>query len=740
MHMSSIKSIRSVGALPVRLIMPGRWAAAAALCVLATVEAHAGDLLNVSAIAVGQTFVCALLGSGGVQCWGVETRGQLGDGNNTFSRGAPGDVSGLTAGVAAIAAGSQHTCALMSAGGVKCWGGNELGQLGDGSTVDRNVPVDVVGLGPEVVAVSAGDAHTCALTATGGVKCWGRNFNGQLGDGTTTTQRLAPTDVLSLSTGVAAVSAGGNRTCALTQGGGVKCWGLGIGDVPTDVPGLSSGVVRIAAGTGNVACAVTNAPGVKCWGLNEAGEVGDGTLHARSSPVDVVGSADMSDVAPGTFHACGLTAGGAVKCWGSNGFGQLGQGYAGGEQLTPSPALGVAAGVTAISSSSAVTCALMTSGVAKCWGNNSFLQLTSVTLGAGVPSTIGVPGLSSQTVTLAGIPNHDLNDAPFGVAASSSSGLPVTVESLTPAVCTVSGTTATLVSIGMCSITARQPGGPSMSAAEVIQTFRVSGATATMAPRLANISTRANVGSGTAGLIGGFIVTGFEPKLVAITATGPSLSAAGISNPLADPAISLVRLPDGQVMDVNDDWGTSPAAATLQTMGLAPSDPHEAAILARLAPGAYTAVVSGAGGATGVSVVAVYEIDRPETPLINISTRAQVLTGNDVVIAGFVVQGGAPQKVAITVAGPSLGSAGIINPLADPMLTVVRQSDGAIIASNDNWADGATAADLQAAGFAPASPLEPGLLLSLDPGAYTAIVQGVGNTTGVAVVGVFAAP
>ncbi|HXU02172.1 MAG TPA: hypothetical protein VN903_14500, partial [Polyangia bacterium] len=628
-----MKSVRSVGALLVRLIMPARWAAAAcgsALCILA-VEAHAGDLLNVGAIAVGQSFVCALLGSGGVKCWGRDERGELGDGSNTVSRETPADVLGLTAGVKAIAAGGQHTCALMTAGGVKCWGGNELGQLGDGSTVDRNVPVDVVGLGPEVVALSAGDAHTCALTATGGVKCWGRNFNGQLGDGTLT-ERLVPTDVPSLSTGIAAVSAGGNRTCALTQGGGVKCWGLSIGNVATDVAGLSSGVVRIAAGSGSVACAVTNAPGLKCWGVNEVGQIGDGTLQPRSSPVDVVGSADMSGVAPGSFHTCGLTAGGAVKCWGGNVLGQLGQGYAGGEQLTPSPALGVAAGVAAISSYSGVTCAVMTSGIAKCWGDNSSLQLTSATLGAGVPSTIGVPGSSSQTVTLAGIPNHDLNDAPFGVTASSSSGLPVTVESLTPAVCTVSGTTVTLVSIGMCSITARQPGGPSLSAAEVIQTFRVSGATATMAPRLANISTRANVGSGTAALIGGFIVTGFEPKLVAIIATGPSLSTAGISNPLADPAISLVRLPDGQVMDVNNDWGTSPAAATLQTMGLAPSDPHDAAILARLAPGAYTAVVSGVGGATGVSVVGIYEIDRPETPLINISSRAQVLTGNDVMI------------------------------------------------------------------------------------------------------------
>ncbi|HET7400345.1 MAG TPA: hypothetical protein VFJ62_01150, partial [Usitatibacter sp.] len=163
------------------------------------------------------------------------------------------------------------------------------------------------------------------------------------------------------------------------------------------------------------------------------------------------------------------------------------------------------------------------------------------------------------------------------------------------------------------------------------------------------------------------------------------------------------------------------------------------ALVATLEPGPYTVIVSGADGGTGTGVVGVFELDHPESPLVNISTRAQV-TGSDVMIAGFVVQGGGPRKVAVTVAGPSLGPAGIANPLANPTLTLVRQSDGTVITANDDWQSGATAAQLLAAHFAPADPAEPGVLLLLDPGAYTAIVQGVGGTTGVAVVGVFAVP
>ena len=205
-------------------------------------------------------------------------------------------------GTAAVSTGGEHTCALTSAGGVKCWGNNSVGQLGDGTTIQRLTAVDVSGLPSGVAAVSAGDDHTCALTTGGGIKCWGYNFYGQLGDGTTT-QRTTPVDISSLVSGVAAVAAGGVHTCALTAAAGIKCWGYNfygqLGDgtttqrtTPVDVSGLTNGVAAVAAGgegEGGHTCALTTAGGLKCWGRNVFGKLGDGTTTNRTTPVDVSG-------------------------------------------------------------------------------------------------------------------------------------------------------------------------------------------------------------------------------------------------------------------------------------------------------------------------------------------------------------------------------------------------------------------------------------------------------------------
>ena len=259
-----------------------------------------------SAIAVGDFHTCALNSAGGVQCWGYNFYGQLGDGTNTSPRLLPVDVSGLTSGVKAIsAAGGHHSCALTDGGAVWCWGFNGNGELGDGSVSSYAAsPVEVSGLTSGVTAISAGGdnpaaGHACAVTSAGGLKCWGFNGHGELGDGSTT-NRSTPVDVTGLTSGVVAVAAGRDHTCALTSGGAVKCWGNNskgqIGDgtsgnqrlTPVAVSGLASGVASISAGD-YVTCVVTTAGGAKCWGENGDGQIGDGTQLERHTPVNVSG-------------------------------------------------------------------------------------------------------------------------------------------------------------------------------------------------------------------------------------------------------------------------------------------------------------------------------------------------------------------------------------------------------------------------------------------------------------------
>ena len=378
--------------------------------------------LTATAIAAGSSHTCAVTDRGGVMCWGYNGTGQLGDGT-TATRLTPVDVVGLTSGVVAVIAKSWHTCALTIAGGVKCWGGNWDGELGDGTTEHRLTPVDVVGLTSGVVAISTGGEHTCALTTSGSVKCWGDNGVGQLGDGTTE-QQLTPVDVVGLTSGVVAVSAGYSHTCAISTSGGVRCWGFNdhgqLGDgttteqqlTPVDVVGLTSGVVAISAG-GEHTCALTTSGGVKCWGINshlfsslgDGGQLGDGTTEDRLAPVQVVGlTISATAIAAGDSYSCALTTSGGVKCWGDNAWGQLGDGTTE-QRLTPVQVEGLIGDVVSIDAGAHHTCVIMTTGGVKCWGANDAGQLGD---GSGANRMIprDVEGLTSGVAAIdAGINN-----------------------------------------------------------------------------------------------------------------------------------------------------------------------------------------------------------------------------------------------------------------------------------------------------------------------------------------------
>ncbi len=322
-------------------------------------------LSDITAIAAGgahfspySAHTCAVTAAGGVTCWGNNQYGQLGDGTIS-QRLTPVDVVGLTSRVRWLAAGGYHTCVLTAMGGAKCWGQDYFGQLGDGRpTWYYATPKDVSGLSSGVIAIMTGQWHTCALTDRGEVKCWGDNHDGQLGDGTSLTRNV-PVNVSGLSNDVAAITTGGWHTCALTRGGGVKCWGnnpagqLGDGTTtqrltPVDVSGLSSGVTAITAG-GFHTCALTRAGGAKCWGGNDYGELGDGTTTSRSTPVDVSGlTGDVAAIVAGINHTCALTHGGGVKCWGANEGGQLGDSTTT-NRNTPVDVVGLSSGLVKLS-------------------------------------------------------------------------------------------------------------------------------------------------------------------------------------------------------------------------------------------------------------------------------------------------------------------------------------------------------------------------------------------------------
>lgn len=356
------------------------------------------------AIAVGRLHSCAVTTAGAVRCWGASDHGQIGNGVvDSTSAGvfaAPVQVQGLTSGVTSIASAfGDHTCVVVS-GGVKCWGANDQGQLGDGSTDESAVPVDVKGLDSGVVAVAAGEQNSCALLESGAVKCWGKNDYGQLGNDSDVESSPEPVDVADL-TDAASISAGLTHVCVVTTAHEMKCWGsnlyaeLGLGTsgngahTPGAVPDVT-GVATIATGD-NVTCAASTAGALSCWGKNADGQVGNGksgTQLVQETPAAVTGlTSGTTAVASGYGFTCAVHSG-AAKCWGSNFNLVLGNGE--GPSFTSETPVDVSdldKDVTAIAAASSDhACALLASGAVQCWGSGSGA------LGQGTSDDSPVPG------------------------------------------------------------------------------------------------------------------------------------------------------------------------------------------------------------------------------------------------------------------------------------------------------------------------------------------------------------
>ncbi|MBL8603385.1 MAG: hypothetical protein JNK72_15780 [Myxococcales bacterium] len=328
-------------------------------------------------VSVGYRHSCATMTGGQIRCWGTNNYGQLGDGTTTL-RTSPVTVTGVTTALE-YASGWEHGCVRLANTTVQCWGRNTYGQLGNGSTATSAVPVTVSGLSG-VTRISAGQNHSCAVLSNGTIRCWGYNGYGQLGDNTTTT-RNTPTTA-SFVPNFVDVAAGGNHTCALRADRTVWCWGYnGYGQVgdgsttnwsrPVPVVNLTD-VTEITAGD-NHSCARRSDGTVWCWGYNGYGQLGNSSTGTSYVPVQVTGLTTAVSVTAGDIHTCARLADGTARCWGYNGTGGLGDGTT---TTRTSPV--VVTGVTGVRSISAFyrhTCAVIGDTSVRCWGENSGYEL-----------------------------------------------------------------------------------------------------------------------------------------------------------------------------------------------------------------------------------------------------------------------------------------------------------------------------------------------------------------------------
>jgi len=367
-------------------------------------ETYAGATYSLGSVAVpaannlaaGLYHTCIRRADTTVNCWGNNTHGEIGNGT-VSNTPTPAVVSGLS-GVTAISAGYTHTCAIVSGGAVNCWGENNRGQLGNGTTANATTPVAVSGIS-SAVALTGGAGHTCAVLNDATVRCWGFNTQGQVGSGTVALAVTTPVAVAGVS-GVVAIEAGYYHTCALLATGGIRCWGgneygqLGNGTTtnslsPVSVVGLAD--VRSISLAGNESCAVLFDRTAVCWGDNRQGQLGNGTTTISSSPVAVSGLSSVASVEVGFAHGCAALIDGTTRCWGTNTYGALGNGTTT-NSLVPVTVSGLVTAASIITAGYH-SCAQLVDSSARCWGygNQGELGNGVVLANSSLPVTVLLP-------------------------------------------------------------------------------------------------------------------------------------------------------------------------------------------------------------------------------------------------------------------------------------------------------------------------------------------------------------
>ena len=368
------------------------------------------------AITAGKWYSCALHQTGNISCWGTNEDGRLGDGTNDYSS-VPVKVQGIDD-ATAVTVGGAHSCALHQTGNISCWGTNDSGQLGDGAGGTYHdyspVPVKVVGI-YDITTITTGLWHSCALHQTGNISCWGNNQDGQLGDGTGGNERdmsSFPVRVKDIEDAIA-ISASDFHSCALHQTGNISCWGrnwfgqLGDGTggdlidyslVPVKVVGIED-ATAVSTSLAH-SCALHQNRTISCWGYNGEGQLGDGTGGNRnfgdisSVPVKVAGIEDAIAISAGISYSCALHQNSNISCWGHDSYRWLGDGIED-DSLVPLKVMGID-DATAISAGSYYLCALHQNSTISCWGDSGNGRLGNGTSG-------GLTDYSSVPVKVVGI-------------------------------------------------------------------------------------------------------------------------------------------------------------------------------------------------------------------------------------------------------------------------------------------------------------------------------------------------